>query len=65
VKPLSAAVGAEIFCVDLRQELPAQTIADIIDAWHEHAVGSDHVVYLKHDRRSSPSSAGGEYISSN
>jgi len=38
VKPLSPALGAEILGVDLRQELPAQTIADIIDAWHEHLV---------------------------
>src|SRR3954466_6894161 len=38
VKPLSAALGAEILGVDLRQELPAETIADIIDAWHEHLV---------------------------
>jgi taurine dioxygenase len=38
VKPVSPALGAEIRGVDLRQELPAQTIAEIIDAWHEHLV---------------------------
>ena len=38
VKPLSPALGAEIVGVDLREELPAQTVADIVDAWHQHLV---------------------------
>jgi taurine dioxygenase len=38
VKPLSPALGAEIVGIDLRQELPAQTIAEIIDAWHQNLV---------------------------
>jgi taurine dioxygenase len=38
VKPLSPALGAEISGVDLRDDLPAQTIADIVDAWHQHLV---------------------------
>jgi len=38
VTPLSPALGAEISGVDLRQELPPQTVADIIAAWHEHLV---------------------------
>jgi taurine dioxygenase len=38
IKPLSPALGAEIAGVDLREELPAETIAAIIDAWHEHLV---------------------------
>jgi len=38
VKPLSPALGAEIVGLDLRQDLPAQTVADIVDAWHRHLV---------------------------
>jgi taurine dioxygenase len=38
IKPLSPALGAEISGVDLRQDLPAETVAAIIDAWHEHLV---------------------------
>ena len=38
VTPLSPALGAEIFGVDLRDELSPQTVADIIDAWHKHLV---------------------------
>jgi taurine dioxygenase len=38
IKKLSPALGAEIAGVDLRDELPAATVADIIDAWHEHLV---------------------------
>jgi taurine dioxygenase len=38
IKPLSPALGAEIAGVDLRQDLPAETVASIIDAWHEHLV---------------------------
>ena len=38
IKPLSPALGAEISGVDLRDELSATTVAEIIDAWHEHLV---------------------------
>ena len=38
VKPLSPALGAEIVGLDLRQELGAETVADILDAWHQHLV---------------------------
>jgi taurine dioxygenase len=38
VKPLSPALGAEIVGVDLREELSPQTVADILDAWHQHLV---------------------------
>jgi taurine dioxygenase len=38
VEPLSPALGAEIAGVDLREELPAETIAAIIDAWHQYLV---------------------------
>jgi taurine dioxygenase len=38
VKPLSPALGAEITGVDLREELSPQTVADILDAWHQHLV---------------------------
>jgi taurine dioxygenase len=38
IKPLSPALGAEIVGVDLRKELPKQTVSDIVDAWHQHLV---------------------------
>jgi taurine dioxygenase len=38
VKPLSPALGAEIAGVDLSGELSAETIAAIIDTWHQHLV---------------------------
>jgi taurine dioxygenase len=38
VKPLSPALGAEILAVDLRKALSEQTVADILDAWHQHLV---------------------------
>jgi len=38
VRPLSPALGAEIVGVDLRQELPAETVAAMLDAWHRHLV---------------------------
>jgi taurine dioxygenase len=38
VKPLSPALGAEIAGVDLSEDLPPDTVAAIIDAWHEHLV---------------------------
>jgi alpha-ketoglutarate-dependent taurine dioxygenase len=38
IKPLSPALGAEISGVDLREDLSAETAAEIIDAWHRHLV---------------------------
>jgi hypothetical protein len=38
VKPLSPALGAEIAGIDLRDDLSAQTVAALIDAWHRHLV---------------------------
>jgi len=38
VRPLSPALGAEIVGLDLRHELTAGTMADILDAWHHHLV---------------------------
>ena len=38
VKPLSLALGAEIAGIDLREDLSAAAIAEIIDAWHRHLV---------------------------
>jgi taurine dioxygenase len=38
VKPLSPALGAEIVGIDLREEPSAQTVAAILDAWHQHLV---------------------------
>ena len=38
VRPLSPALGAEIVGVDLREELPAATVGEIVDAWHRHLV---------------------------
>jgi taurine dioxygenase len=38
IKKLSPALGAEILGIDLRDAFPAETIAGIIDAWHEHLV---------------------------
>ena len=38
IKPLSPALGAEIAGVDLRDELSTATVAEIVDAWHEHLV---------------------------
>jgi taurine dioxygenase len=38
VKPLSPVLGAEIVGVDLRQDLSAETVAAIVDAWHQHLV---------------------------
>ncbi len=38
IKPLSPALGAEIAGLDLRDELPAAVVAEIIEAWHEHLV---------------------------
>jgi taurine dioxygenase len=37
-RPLSSALGAEIVDVDLRQDLSADIIDDIIDAWHRYLV---------------------------
>jgi alpha-ketoglutarate-dependent taurine dioxygenase len=38
VTPLSPALGAEIAGVDLREDLSADTVTAIIDAWHRHLV---------------------------
>jgi taurine dioxygenase len=38
VKPLSPALGAEIVGLDLRQALSPETIAQIVEAWHQHLV---------------------------
>ena len=38
VKPLSQALGAEIVGVDLSKDLSAQTVSDILDAWHQYLV---------------------------
>jgi taurine dioxygenase len=38
VKPLSPVLGAEIVGVDLGKDLSAQTLADILNAWHQHLV---------------------------
>jgi taurine dioxygenase len=38
VKPLSPALGAEIAGVDLREDLSAETFAEILDTWHKHLV---------------------------
>ena len=38
VKPLSPALGAEISGVDLREDLSAETFAEILDTWHKHLV---------------------------
>jgi len=38
IRPLSPALGAEVVGIDLRQDLSAATIADLIEAWHDHLV---------------------------
>jgi len=38
IRPLSGAIGAEIFGVDLAQELEADTVAAIRRTWHDHLV---------------------------
>ena len=38
IRPLSGAIGAEIFGVDLAQELDAGTVAAIRRAWLDHLV---------------------------
>jgi taurine dioxygenase len=38
VRTLSPALGAEILGVDLRNEVAAETLAAILDAWHQHLV---------------------------
>jgi taurine dioxygenase len=38
VKPLSPALGAEIAGIDLREDLSAETFAEILNAWHKHLV---------------------------
>src|SRR5215469_17333518 len=38
VRTLSPALGAEILGVDLRNEVTADTLEAIMDAWHQHLV---------------------------
>jgi taurine dioxygenase len=38
VKPLSPALGAEIAGIDLREDLSAETFAEILNTWHKHLV---------------------------
>ena len=38
VKPLSPALGAEIRGIDLRNDPSAETVAELVDAWHQHLV---------------------------
>jgi taurine dioxygenase len=38
IKPLSPALGAEIVGIDLREDLSAETVAEIIEAWHQNLV---------------------------
>jgi len=46
VEILSDAIGAEIRGVDLSQELHGETVAAILEAWHDHQVilFREHVV---------------------
>jgi len=74
IKPLSPALGAEISGVDLREELSAETVAKIIDAWHEHLVllfrkqdlsEDDQIRFARHfgalQKRTRPAEAINEY----
>jgi taurine dioxygenase len=74
IRPLSPALGAEIFGVDLREELSAETVAKIIDAWHEHLVllfknqdlsEDDQIRFARHfgalQKRTRPAEAINEY----
>lgn len=38
IRPLSAALGAEVVGVDLREELSAETFSQILQAWHDNLV---------------------------
>ncbi len=38
VKPISPALGAEIVGIDLREDLSAAAVAEIVEAWHQHLV---------------------------
>jgi taurine dioxygenase len=38
VKPLSPALGAEIAGIDLSKDLSAETVAEIVDAWHQYLI---------------------------
>ena len=74
IKPLSPALGAEISGVDLREELSAETVGKIIDAWHEHLVllfrkqelsEDDQIRFARHfgalQKRTRPAEAINEY----
>jgi taurine dioxygenase len=74
IRPLSPALGAEISGVDLREELSAETVAKIIDAWHEHLVllfknqdlsEDDQIRFARHfgalQKRTRPAEAINEY----
>jgi taurine dioxygenase len=45
VRPLSAAIGAEILGADLREPLDDATFAQILSAWHKHLV-----ILLRHQK---------------
>jgi alpha-ketoglutarate-dependent taurine dioxygenase len=49
VKPLSPALGAEIAGIDLRQDLSAETFAEIRDIWHKNLVILFHDQSLSED----------------
>ena len=38
ITPISQALGAEVRGLDLRETLAPETIAELVDAWHEHIV---------------------------
>jgi len=38
VKPLSPALGAEVAGIDLHEDISPETVAEIIDVWHQHLV---------------------------
>ena len=74
IKPLSPALGAEISGVDLRDELSAETVRKIIDAWHENLVllfrnqdlsEDDQIRFARHfgvlQKRTRPAAAINEY----
>lgn len=38
IKPISGALGAEVFGIDLSGDIEAATMREIVDAWHEYIV---------------------------